>query len=88
MTNDTLRQLEERVARIEEELQQIRGLIAKAKEPEIPWWEQIRGSFKDDPVFAEIVRLGRQIRRADRPKAKKKSAKGRKRAAHKANPKR
>ncbi len=31
------------------------------------WIEKITGSFKDDPEFAEILRLGREIRKAERP---------------------
>ena len=30
------------------------------------WIERISGTFKDDPVFAEMVRLGREYRVADR----------------------
>jgi hypothetical protein len=32
------------------------------------WMSVVAGSFKDDPDFAEIVRLGREIRQADRPR--------------------
>lgn len=31
------------------------------------WLEQISGSMKDYPEFEEVVRLGREIRQADRP---------------------
>ena len=31
------------------------------------WIDGIVGSFKDDPEFKEILRLGREIRQADRP---------------------
>jgi hypothetical protein len=31
------------------------------------WLDRIAGTFRDDPVFAEIVRLGREAREADRP---------------------
>ena len=37
-----------------------------------PWWERIAGSFKDDPEFDEIVRLGREYRESLRPKPKRK----------------
>ena len=30
------------------------------------WIDKITGSFKDDPDFEEILRLGREIRQADR----------------------
>lgn len=31
------------------------------------WIEDMRGSAKDDPVFDEIVRLGKEIRDAEQP---------------------
>lgn len=27
-----------------------------------PWWEEIRGTFRDDPVYDEAMRLGREWR--------------------------
>jgi hypothetical protein len=30
------------------------------------WIDRITGSFKDDPDFEEILRLGQEIRKADR----------------------
>ncbi len=65
MSANNLAQLELRVSRIEEELRQLRGQLTE--QPNKRGWEAIVGSFKGDKVFAEIVRLGRQIRRADRP---------------------
>ena len=34
--------------------------------PKENWIDKITGSFKDDPDFAEILRLGREIRQAER----------------------
>ena len=31
------------------------------------WLAHMTGAFRDDPVFAEMVRLGREFREADRP---------------------
>jgi hypothetical protein len=31
------------------------------------WLEQITGSFKDDPVFEEMLRYGREYRESDYP---------------------
>jgi uncharacterized protein (UPF0335 family) len=61
MNNQSLKQLAERVQRLEEEVRQLKGQADTR-----PWWEKIAGSHKDDPVFAEIVRLGAAIRRAER----------------------
>ncbi len=64
--------LEEQVARLKSELEEIRG-------PQVPWWRKISGSFADDPeAFEEAMRLGREWRDSFRPKersSKKKSPK-------------
>jgi hypothetical protein len=57
----TTRQLEARLERVEKELAALNAsLFSKSTQP---WYEQIVGDFAGDPTFAEIVRLGRQIRR-------------------------
>ncbi len=55
------RQLEARLERVEKELAELKVALA-GKQPK-PWYEQIVGDFAHDKVFAEIVRLGRLIRR-------------------------
>ena len=57
-------QLEKRLTRVEEELKELKAAMTPA--PKVPWWREIMGGFKDDPVFDEIVRLGAQIRKRDR----------------------
>jgi hypothetical protein len=55
------RQLEMRLKRVEQELAQLKAALAR--KPTTPWYEQIVGSFKNDEAFAEIIRLGRLIRK-------------------------
>ncbi len=55
--------LEKRLVRVEKELAEIKAEIANKRKQ--PWWQEIAGSFRGDPVFAEIARLGAEIRRAD-----------------------
>ena len=43
------------------------GLALVGIEPTADWIQRMSGSFRDDPVFAEMVRLGREFREADRP---------------------
>jgi hypothetical protein len=75
MTNgELLKQLNDRVARLEEALEKVQAELAAAKAPDKPWWEQIAGSHKDDPVFDEIVRLGAEIREKERKVARKRNA--------------
>ncbi len=60
--------LEERLSGVEKELALLRSQVEHlcAKEN---WIDQITGSFRDDPEFEEVLRLGREIRQADRPDA-------------------
>ena len=60
--------LEQRISHVEKDLAQLKSQVERlgAKEN---WIDRITGSFKNDPEFDEILRLGREIRRADRPNA-------------------
>ena len=55
--------LETRVSRLEADLRDLRRVTA-AKDSR-PWYEQILGTFDDDPGFDEMVRLGKEIRDSD-----------------------
>jgi hypothetical protein len=57
----TTRQLEARLERVEKELAELKASLGAQQAK--PWYEQIVGDFAHDEVFAEIVRLGRLIRR-------------------------
>jgi hypothetical protein len=56
--------IEKRLAKVEREL-----AILKTKMPTdlSNWIADITGMFKDDPDFAEIVRLGKEMRDAEQP---------------------
>jgi hypothetical protein len=60
--------VEQRLADLEREVAELKHQLAKAL-PNVKsnWIERITGSFKDDPNFGEILRLGAEIRRVDRP---------------------
>ena len=66
----TLAQIEQKVAVLEKEIEQLKrrptGRGATGK-----WWIDQAGIFADDPVYAEIVRLGRRYRQSLRPKPRK-----------------
>jgi hypothetical protein len=47
--------------RVEQELAQLKAALAR--QPGERWYREIVGSFAGDKVHAEIVRLGRLIRR-------------------------
>ncbi len=61
--------LEERVTALENELGQMKQQRAGTEPPAgKPWWERIRGTFKDDPAYEEAMRLGREYRESLRPR--------------------
>jgi hypothetical protein len=67
--------VEERLATLEAEVASLKAEVARLKEAtqneteaQKPWWEERFGAFKDDPVYAEITRLGRKYRESLRPK--------------------
>jgi hypothetical protein len=55
--------IEERLAILEKEVAELkRGKVQDKGN----WIRKISGSFKDDPEFGEILRLGREIREAEK----------------------
>ena len=60
--------LEERVAQLEAAVSQMRQEKAAETTPTPqPWWDKIRGTFKNDPHYDEAMRLGRECRESFRP---------------------
>ena len=53
---------------VETEIAALKRQVASAQ-PSSNWLDDVAGSFKDEPDFEEVLRLGRQIRQADRPEA-------------------
>lgn len=56
--------VEERLAIVERDLAELKENLQPAKKN---WIAQISGSFKGDPDFGEILRLGKEIRDAEEP---------------------
>jgi hypothetical protein len=54
-------EFETRLARVEKELAALKAALANGRST--PWYRQIVGDFAGDKAFAEIIRLGRLIRR-------------------------
>lgn len=60
--------LEERMTALETEVRQLKQQSSSANPDvtnKLPWWEQIRGQFKDDPVYDEAMRIGREWRESE-----------------------
>ena len=62
MSENTL--LEERLTAVERELAELKDHVFRSQHAR-PWFEKMIGSMKDYPEFAEVVKLGREIRQAD-----------------------
>jgi hypothetical protein len=60
--------LEERVAALEAEVARLKQERVSTAEAQRPWWNEIWGTFKDDPHYEEAMRLGREYRESLRPK--------------------
>jgi tRNA pseudouridine-54 N-methylase len=73
MTEETLRQLEERVSRLEEEVREVKSQLKK--EPEKPWWEATSGIFEGSKTFEAVVREMRKNRKLDYEAAKREGRK-------------
>jgi hypothetical protein len=56
---------------LEQRLSAVETAIAELKQQTRPtaanWLEQITGSFKDSPIFDEVLAYGREFRYSDRP---------------------
>jgi alpha-D-ribose 1-methylphosphonate 5-triphosphate synthase subunit PhnL len=66
MNDNPLRLLENRVARLEEEIQQLKIQLL---EPDRKGWQAIVGCYADKKTAEAIAREGRKIRRAEREAA-------------------
>ena len=58
-----------RVAALENEVARLRRDLENERAGEKPWWEHIAGTFAQDRVYKEAMRLGQQERRSQRSPA-------------------
>ena len=72
--------LEKRVAALEDELARLKAQIGTPARK--PWWEEISGTFANDPAYKEAARLGRKYRESLRPKPTKGGKRGNGRTRH------
>jgi hypothetical protein len=66
----TLKELEARVAALEREVGQLREALPTAA-GQRHWWHDDAGRFENDPIFDDIVRLGKEYRDSLRPGQRK-----------------
>ena len=60
--------LEQRLADLEAEMHNLKCKVDKLERAE-PWWQQITGTFEDDPIYDAAMKRGRQYRESLRPKS-------------------
>jgi hypothetical protein len=58
--------LEQRLTAVEAAVQDLQRQLA-ARPTASNWLDQVIGSMKDEPAFAEVLESGRAFRQADRP---------------------
>ena len=58
--------LEQRVAALESEVVRLKDQLNRAQGSQ-GWFAAVGGCLKDEPDFEQVLRLGREIRRSDRP---------------------
>ena len=55
-------EIETRVTALEAEVEQLKRQLAEVAQPTKLWWEQIAGTFADDPANQVAMQLGRDYR--------------------------
>lgn len=72
MSNSTL---EARVATLETEVARLKKRLDTPTKTKASWLDSIWGSFANDPIYDEAMRLGRQYREGTRKKAARRAQK-------------
>ena len=67
--------IEQRVAALEAEVTRLKQKLEAVTKPASPWWQEIYGTFADDPLYEEAMRSGREYRESLRPTSPKRPAK-------------
>jgi hypothetical protein len=62
----TVAELEVRLVALEKVVSTLQARVEQASGPGRHWWHEEAGRFANDPVFDEIVRLGREYRESQR----------------------
>jgi len=67
-TPETNVELESRVSILEAKVERLQRQLKAVVPDGRPWWQQIAGTFADDPIYEEAMRLGHEYRESLRPK--------------------
>ncbi len=67
----TVAQLENRLTALEKKVEQLQVQLAKSNNTIRPWSREYAGGFANDPLFDEMVRLGKEYRDSLKPSRRK-----------------
>ena len=67
-----IEKLEERITALESQVAELKRKNGKGERDDRPWPEKIFGTFANDPLYEEAMKLGREYRESTKPKEKKK----------------
>jgi hypothetical protein len=59
--------IEERIAKLEREVERLKCAPPANSKATTPWWEKIAGTFAGSEDHEEAMRLGREYRESQRP---------------------
>ncbi len=59
-------ELETRIKTLESEIAVLKEKFKKIEKSEQPWYEKIAGTFADDPIYDEAMKLGREYRESQK----------------------
>jgi hypothetical protein len=63
--------LKQRVEALEAEVARLKAKLEGRTRGTMPWWEKIAGTFANDPIYEEAMRLGKEWRESFRPKSRR-----------------
>lgn len=69
----TLRELEKRLTELEADVRDLQTVVSHSEGRRVRSWFEDTGRFADDPLFEEMVQLGRKYRESQRPRSRKPS---------------
>lgn len=62
----TSNEIETKLKTLESEIATLKEKVEKIEKPKTPWWQEIAGTFANDPIYDEAMRLGREYRLSQR----------------------
>ena len=70
-----VQEIEVQVTALEAEVTELKQKLEAVANPASPWWQGIYGTFANDPLYQEAMRLGREYRESLGPKPAKRQTK-------------